>query len=111
MPGYLLTTASTIQCPHGGKATLFTSNARVMADGAPVLLSSDVHPVVGCAFTLPGPKPSPCVRIEWAAPAGSSDVGGTAPLVKTSVGKCISPEGAPQGVAIIANTQIKGFSR
>lgn len=111
MPGYLLTTASTIQCPHGGQAVLFTSNARVMADGAPVLLSSDVHPVAGCAFTLPGGKPSPCLRIEWASPAGSSEVGGAAPLVKTSVGKCLSPEGAPQGVAIIANTQIKGFSR
>jgi hypothetical protein len=111
MPGYLLTTASTIQCPHGGQATLFTSNARVMADGAPVLLVSDVHPVTGCAFTLPGPKPSPCIRIEWASPAGKSDIGGTAPLVKSSVGKCLSAEGAPQGVAIIANTQTKDFSQ
>lgn len=111
MPGHLLTTASTVQCPHGGQAILFTSNARVTAAGAPVLLVSDVHPVVGCPFTLPGPKPSPCVRIEWAAPAGRSDVGGTAPLVKSSVGKCISPEGAPQGVAIIVNTQTKDSSQ
>ena len=31
MPGNLLTIASTIMCPHGGQAILFTANAGVMA--------------------------------------------------------------------------------
>jgi hypothetical protein len=111
MPGNYLTTASTIICPHGGQAQLLTANTRVTAIGAQVLLESDVHPVVGCPFTV-GPKYSPCVRIEWAAAAATkSTVNGTAPLVQSSIGKCLNVEGAPQGVAIIVNTQPKGFGQ
>jgi hypothetical protein len=107
MPGHFLTTASTIMCPHGGSAILQTSNTVVKAEGAPVLLETDIHPVAGCPFTLPGPKPSPCVRIEWSAGTTKVKVGGTPALVRSSVGRCISPEGAPQGVAVIVNTQMK----
>ena len=110
MPGNLLTTASTIQCPHGGRATLSTANAKVTA-GAAVLLSSDVHTVAGCSFTLPGGAYSPCVRIEWASPASKCEVDGTAPLVKTSVGKCLNAAGSPQGVASIVTTQAKASAQ
>ena len=50
------------------------------------------HPVAGCAFTI-GPKYSPCVRIEWTAGASSSKMNRTAPLVQSSVGKCIGAAG------------------
>jgi hypothetical protein len=103
MPGALLTTQSQIMCPHGGQAVLVTTNARVQA-GAPVLLESDVHVVGGCPFTI-GTKYSPCVRIEWSASATKATVGGVAPLLQTSVGKCFSPESTPQGVAIVVATQ------
>lgn len=111
MPGQILTTASTIQCMHGGQATLTTTNSRLTVDGAPALLETDIHPVVGCPFTLPGPKYSPCVKIEWSAGASQVTVNGTPVLVRSSIGRCISAEGAPQGIAIIANTQIKGIAR
>ena len=52
MPGGVLTTASTILCPHGGIAVLTTANARVTAGGAPVLLESDIHTVAGCPFEI-----------------------------------------------------------
>lgn len=107
MPGNILTTNSTIMCPHGGQAQLFTSNVKVNADGAPALLETDIHPVVGCPFTLPGPKPSPCIKIEWSAGASKVTVDGTPVLVQSSIGLCSSPEGAPQGTAIIVNTQVK----
>ena len=106
MAGNILNTSSTIMCPHGGQATLFTSNTRVFADGAPALLESDIHPVVGCPFTV-GPKYSPCVRMEWSAGASKVAIGGTPVLVQTSVGRCLNAESATQGVAIIVNTQIK----
>ena len=106
MTGNLLTTASSVMCPHGGQAMLVTSNARVTASGAPILLETDIHPVVGCPFTI-GPKYSPCVRIEWSAGSRAVSIGGTPVLVTTSVGKCIGAEGAPQGVAIIGQTQMK----
>src|SRR5262249_52838425 len=102
MPAYL-TTASQIMCPHGGQLALFTSNASVTAAGAPVLLESDQHLVTGCAFTV-GVKPSPCVRVTWAAGSVKSSVGAK-PLTQSSLGTCYSPEGAPQGVAAVVNTQ------
>jgi hypothetical protein len=111
MPGKVLTMASTVQCPHGGMAILITANVKIMVDNVPALLESDVHPVVGCLFTLPGPKPSPCIRIEWAGGSGQLKANGVGVLVQSSVGKCFSPESALQGVAIIAGTQVKVDAR
>ncbi len=111
MPGNILTTASTIQCMHGGSATLSTANTKVFAGGSPALLETDIHPVVGCPFTLPPPKYSPCVRIEWSGGASTTTISGVAVLIQSSVGKCISAEGAPQGVAVIASTQQKASAR
>ena len=61
MPGYILTTSSTVMCMHGGTATLTTSNTKMKIDGSPALLESDIHPVAGCPFTIPPGKPSPCI--------------------------------------------------
>ncbi len=107
MPAPILTISSTIICPHGGQATLTTSNTALNVDAMPALMQSDIHTVVGCPFTLPGPKPSPCIRIQWSG--GSTAVGGngTPVLVATSIGQCYSAEGAVQGVAVIINTQAK----
>ena len=110
MPGNVLTTASTIQCPHGGRAVLTTSNTRAFAGGALVLLEADVHPVLGCPFTI-GLKYSPCLRIEWTAGASKATVQGVKVLVQSSIGKCINPEGAPQGVAIVVTSQMKAFAQ
>jgi len=110
MAGSYLTTASTIMCPHGGQATLFTSNTAVKANGAPVLLETDMHLVAGCPFTV-GPKYSPCVRIQWSAGTLQTTINGIPGLVKTSVGQCYNVEGAPQGVAIIVYTQPQADSR
>lgn len=106
MPAEILTTASTILCQHGGTAILMTANVRLKVLGAFALLETDVHPVVGCPFTI-GPKYSPCVRIEWSAGATQLKVGAPV-LIRTSIGKCFSAENALQGVAIIAAVQPKG---
>jgi hypothetical protein len=106
MPGNLLTITSSVMCPHGGQAILFTANADVMVDGAPVLLETDVHPVVACPFTI-GLKYSPCVQIRWSGGAARAGINGVPALVQSSIGVCLSPEGAPQGVAVIASIQPK----
>jgi len=98
-----LTTTSSVQCPHGGRAILTTSNTSSQA-GTPMLLESDTHPVVGCSF-FAGSNYSPCLTIEWSAGASALTIGGTKVLLKTSVGKCKAGTGAIQGVAIIASTQ------
>ena len=105
MPGQVLTTASTIMCPHGGSAILTTANARVTAVGSPALLETDIHTVAGCPFVI-GLKPSPCIRIQWMAGAARTQAGAPV-LVQSSIGICYSPESAPQGVAIVVNTQPK----
>jgi hypothetical protein len=110
MPGALLTTGSQVQCPHGGLATLTTANAKASASTGRVLLETDVHTVAGCAFTI-GPKPSPCIRIQWSAGAVKLAAGGTAVLLTTSIGTCYSPEGAPQGVALVAQAEPKASAQ
>ena len=107
MPGGVLTTASTVLCPHGGTAILTTANTRLTVGGMPALLQSDVHSVAGCPFQIPvgaGTKPSPCIRIEWQTGTTKVTPG---VLVQSSVGVCYSPEGAPQGTAIVANASPK----
>ncbi len=106
MPGQVLTIMSQVKCTHGGTAILTTANAKVMADNAFALLESDIHAVVGCPFTV-GTKYSPCVKIEWTLGATKMKSNEIKVLVRSSIGKCINPEGAPQGVAIIAMTQTK----
>lgn len=114
MPGNILTTGSTVLCTHGGSATLTTANTKVMSDNMPALLESDVHMVAGCPFQIPigtGTRPSPCIRIEWAAGTTQLQINSIAVLVQSSIGKCYSAEGAIQGVASIVNTQMKVSAR
>jgi hypothetical protein len=100
----ILTTTSTILCPHAGMAALVTSNTIALVDGAPALLETDVHPIAGCAFA-PGGVYTPCVLIRWSAGATMTRVQGIPVLLQTSVGLCYNAAQAPQGVAIIAQTQ------
>lgn len=101
----VLTTGSVIQCPHGGALQLVTSNVTFECGDGFALVESDVHPVVGCPFVLPGPKPSPCVKVTWSAGSLVLDADGVRVLTEASVGLCASAEGAPQGPAMVANTQ------
>ena len=91
MPGFVLTTGSTVLCLHGGSASLTTANTKVMVDNMPALLESDVHTVAGCPFQIPigtGTKPSPCIRIQWLAGATQLQVNGVGVLLQSSVGIC-----------------------
>lgn len=103
----ILTTTSTILCPHAGIAQLVTSNTIATIDGAPALLETDIHPIVGCVFA-PGGVYTPCVLIRWRAGATMTRVYGVPVLLQTSVGVCYNALQAPQGVAIVAQTQQVG---
>ena len=101
MASPLLLATTAVQCPHGGVATAIPSQPWAAARDL-VLVEGDTHAVAGCPFTLPGPKPSPCVRVEWSAGAAHASIGGARVLTHQSLGRCLSPEGAPQGLALIA---------
>jgi hypothetical protein len=94
----ILTTASTVMCPHGGMAQLVTTNIEAIVDGAPVLLQTDVHPVVGCPFTPVAY--SPCVTVRWVTAATKTSVRQVPVLLQTSVGLCLNAAQAPQRTAI-----------
>ncbi len=106
MTGFVLTSASIIQCTHGGSATVSPTQTDALADDSPMLTEKDVHTVAGCPFNVGG-TPQPCLTISWKAGSSKVQAGGNKVLTRSSIGQCKSGAGAVQGIAIIANTQTK----
>jgi hypothetical protein len=102
----ILTTASIVMCPHGGMAQLFTTNTEALIEGAPALLVTDMHPVVGCPFTPVAY--SPCVLIRWITAATQTSIRNVPVLLQNSVGLCLNATQAPQGTAIVVQVQQQG---
>jgi hypothetical protein len=94
----------TIQCPHGGQATVTSGNTRVKVGGSFAVLISDVTTVTGCPFNV-GTSPVPCVTIQWLVPSARFTVTATPVLLETSLGLCLNAAGAPQGTAIVNGVQ------
>jgi hypothetical protein len=105
----LLTTTSTVMCPHAGQALLTTSNAQALVRGAPVLLLTDEHAIVGCTFA-PGGVPTPCVKVKWLTGALQCKVNGTPALLQNSVGLTLNALQVPQGTAIVVQTQTEALA-
>ena len=107
MAGNTLTELTQMVCPHGGVVSFKSANALVKVQGAAVLLSTDVGTVAGCPFTLPGPKPSPCITVRWLAPTANrkSTIGGVPTVSQGTTGLCYSAEQAPQGPVVILQNQ------
>lgn len=105
MPGPLYHAGAVATCPHAGQVQSVSSNVRVLVSGMQVVTMADTSLVVGCPFTVPGPKPQPCVRVQWLVPAARVLVNGVPPIVQSSTGLCLSVEQIPQGPPIIATTQ------
>ena|SRR5262245_60892738 len=94
-------------CPHLGLGKVVPTQTRVLVGTNPVATAADQFPVTGCTFTLPGPKPSPCVLIKWTAPATRVKVNGFPPILSVSGGVGTSAEQAPQGAAIVILEQFR----
>ena len=107
MPGPLYHVGGVAICPHGGQISVVSSNSRVLVSGMPIATMADFYPIAGCVFTLPGPKPSPCIKVQWLVPATRVLVNGQPALLQTSSGLCQSPEQAPQGPPTIISTQLR----
>jgi len=105
--GQALTTASALQCPHGGQVQVTTSNTAVSAGGAPVVTSADTFSITGCPFQIPAtpPIPSPCVRVQWVVPDAQAAVNGSPTLSQGSSGLCLAATGVPQGPVAVSTTQ------
>lgn len=103
--GALLTTASTLQCPHGGFVQVLSSNTRVKAGGDFLVRASDTFTIAGCAFSTPATGPHPCVRVQWVVTALRGKALGEALLTTDSVGLCLAADNVPQGPVLLLATQ------
>jgi hypothetical protein len=107
MPGLLLHVGAITNCFHqtGVVSASPVSPPRVMVnDVQPVLTISDLHKVVGCLFTVPGPKAQPCVTVRVEA-ATRVMVNGQPVAILTPAALCLSAEQVPQGIPNSAATQ------
>lgn len=107
MAAPLLTTASSLQCPHGGTVTIISSNTAVQA-GAPLALATDTFTIAGCPFQIPvgvGTVPHPCMTVQWIKPNTQTTVNGTPTLSQDSSGLCLAADQVPQGPVSIVQTQ------
>ncbi len=107
MPGPIYHVGATAICPHGGQVQTISSNSRVLVNGMPVATMADSSVVAGCAFQLPGPTPSPCVKVQWLVPATRVTVNGQPVLLQTSQNLCLAATQAPQGPASVLVNQTR----
>lgn len=77
------------------------------ARGQPAAALSDAYLIAGCAFTVPGPKPQPCVKVQWLVPAARVLIGGNPAITQASTGLCQSAEQIPAGPPSIVMTQMR----
>ena len=108
MAGQLLTTTSTLQCPHGGTVAIVSANTRVKAGGTPLALATDTFTIAGCPFQIPiglGTVPSPCIQVQWVVTNLRTQVNDTPTLSTNSSGLCLAATQVPQGPVSIVQAQ------
>jgi uncharacterized Zn-binding protein involved in type VI secretion len=105
--GAIFHVGASAMCPHGGQVTTAPGAARVLVGGQPAATMSDTFTIGGCSFTVPGPKPQPCVKVQWLAPATRVLIGGQPAILRTSSALCQSAEQIPGGPPSIATTQMR----
>ena len=103
---YLLDAATQIICPHGGQGVATPSNQRLTLGGSPALVATDPVTIAGCSFNVSG-SPSPCLQVQWLAPATRVKVGGTPALLSSSTALCVNAASAPQGPGTLTGFQTR----
>lgn len=107
MAAPLLTTASSLTCPHGGTVSIVSANARVLA-ATPLALATDTFTIAGCPFQIPvGPAmvPHPCMSVQWIVTNLKTLVNGAPTLNAESSGLCLAADQVPQGPVSVVQTQ------
>src|SRR5688500_17950833 len=114
MPGFILHMNASILCTHGVPAVIPPQPPRLTIMGQPAALATAVIPVVGCPFTVPGPKPQPCVQVKWLNLSARVKVMGVPVLLQTSPGPgqglCLSAEQIPNGPPNVTFVQSRVFA-
>jgi hypothetical protein len=107
MPGPVLHTGATANCPHGGALNIIAASPRVTVSGMPAAVLTDQGVIAGCAFTVPPAKPQPCVTTKWIAGATRVMASGVPLLINPCVALCLSAEQIPGGPPVITGSQTR----
>ena len=100
-PGYIVTTASVIQCPHGGTALLVDALERVLVDGHPAAVADTTDSVAGC------PNQPACHHITWTVDDAAVCIDGRPLLTTGTVGVCQSGDGDVNGPPRFVTNQLR----
>jgi hypothetical protein len=106
MGDFLFHIGASAMCPHGAPLQVVPSQPRVMLSGQPAATAFDQFLVTGCAFTLPGGKPQPCVTAKF-LPALKVLLSGKPAVLKSNGLICQSIEQIPAGPPSVTATQIR----
>jgi len=106
MPGPVLHTGASANCPHGGMLNIIAASPRVQVSGMPAAVVTDQGLVAGCAFNVSG-KPQPCVTTKWLVHSTRVLANGQPLLIATGVSLCFSADQIPGGPPIIAGSQTR----
>lgn len=109
MPGLLLHVGAVCTCTHAAPATITPAQPRVLVSGQPVATMASQILVAGCPFTVPGPKPQPCVTVKWLMPSARVLLGGQPAMLLPAPGSgpgiCQSVEQIPAGPPMVTTVQ------
>jgi hypothetical protein len=100
-PDQLLTVASILLCPHGGRVSVTPTSGATLGAPAPVLLISDTNIVLDCPDRPPD-RPPPCVRVNWVSSGGRTLVRGVPVLTRAATGICVDIADQIKGPVVIA---------
>jgi hypothetical protein len=106
MPGPILHVGALITCLHQGAVASPPTNTKVFVGGSLALTALDIVTIAGCVFTLPPPKPQPCVTVKM-IPSTKVLINGQPAAILTPATLCLSAEQIPQGPPNSTATQTR----
>ena len=112
MPGLMLHSNATAQCPHLAPVQVAPSQTRVTVSGQPVATAPSQLTVAGCPFQVVlggATKLQPCVQVRWTLQSTRVTVMGQPILLQPSPGEgsatCLSVEPIAQGPPTVGAMQ------
>ena len=105
MPGYLLTSSSTVTCAHQGQGQTSTPLTKVKVDGNSAIGQSSSYTISACTF-LPTAGGPPCATAQWTVAATRVKSNGVAVVLEDSTSTCV-PTGTPLTV-VVGQNKVKG---
>jgi hypothetical protein len=103
MTGFLLHSAATVVCAHGGQAQPLAVQPRVLVVGQPIVTLAAHYLVTGCTLPPPPAGNGPCLSAQFVGGAARVFSEGLPVLLSNGQAVCV-PTGAP---LTVIETQVR----